>query len=44
MHGVLIDLDGVIWESDKVVPGAPQARAINPNSTHCGYAVASCQC
>jgi phospholysine phosphohistidine inorganic pyrophosphate phosphatase len=25
MHGVLIDLDGVIWESDKVVPGAPQA-------------------
>ena len=25
MHGVLIDLDGVIWESDKVVAGAPQA-------------------
>ena len=22
MRGVLIDLDGVIWESDRVVPGA----------------------
>ena len=25
MRGVLIDLDGVIWEGDQVVPGAPQA-------------------
>lgn len=24
MRGVLIDLDGVIWESDRVVPGAPE--------------------
>jgi len=25
MRGALIDLDGVIWESDQVVPGAPAA-------------------
>jgi phospholysine phosphohistidine inorganic pyrophosphate phosphatase len=25
MRGVLIDLDGVIWENDRVVPGAPAA-------------------
>lgn len=25
MHGVLIDLDGVVWESDQVVAGAPEA-------------------
>jgi len=25
MRGVLIDLDGVIWEGEQVVPGAPQA-------------------
>jgi HAD superfamily hydrolase (TIGR01458 family) len=24
MRGVLIDLDGVIWENDRVVPGAPE--------------------
>lgn len=27
MRGVLIDLDGVIWESDRVVQGAPEAVA-----------------
>ena len=25
MRGMLIDLDGVIWEGDRVVPGAPEA-------------------
>ncbi len=25
MRGVLIDLDGVIWQGDEVVPGAPEA-------------------
>ncbi len=25
MHGVLIDLDGVVWEGDRVVAGAPEA-------------------
>lgn len=25
MRGLLIDLDGVVWEGDKVVPGAPEA-------------------
>jgi HAD superfamily hydrolase (TIGR01458 family) len=27
MRGLLIDLDGVIWETDKAVPGAPEAIA-----------------